>query len=189
MTETYHKSGAGTVVPIQNNGPDGYQTPPEAIVPLLPFIKPGWVIWEPACGEGNLVKAFVQHGYTVVGTDLLTGQSFLDYQPEHFDCIVTNPPYSIKQLFLERAYSLGKPFAFLMGLNALETPKRQKLFKQYGLELLIPNRRFHFEVPVNNLTPRGEHKSGSYFMTAWFTCGFNIGRQISFVDIPIAPNH
>ena len=183
-SELYAKSKSGPVVPVVNNGPDDYQTPPEAIVPLLQFIQPGWTVWEPACGSGQLVREFKRRGYDVIGTDMLTDQSFLDYEPEKYDCIITNPPYSIKQQFLERVYSLGKPFAFLMPLAALETQKRQSLYKKYGLELLIPNRRIHFSVPVSALTPAGASKSGSYFLTAWFTWGFNIGQNLSFVDIP-----
>jgi hypothetical protein len=30
---------------------------------LLPYLNPLWVIWEPSCGQGNLVKAFNDNGY------------------------------------------------------------------------------------------------------------------------------
>lgn len=44
------------------NAPAGYdacQTPPYALAPLLPFIKPDWAVWEPAAGEGSIVEALL----------------------------------------------------------------------------------------------------------------------------------
>lgn len=87
---------------------DRCQTPPYALDPILPHINKTWTIWEPARGEGNIARTLDYHGYTVIGTDILTGEDFFDTTVEHWDCIVTNPPYSIKYLWLERCYQLGK---------------------------------------------------------------------------------
>jgi hypothetical protein len=92
-----------------------------------------------------------------------------------FDCIVTNPPYDIKQKFLERCYTLKKPFAMLMPLTTLETRKRQKLFRDNGVEVLFMPERINFEVPSGK-------ESSAWFATAWFTWGLNIGRQMTFLD-------
>jgi len=161
--------------PLVNGARFDFQTPPEAIIPLLEYIPKSSKIWECACGNGNLVKAFEERWYEVVATDLLTGHDFMMYEPEQYDVIVTNPPYDIKQEFLERAYSLGKPFAFLLPLTTFETGRRQDLFKRFGLEVIFFDKRINFEVPGKT----GE--SGSWFATAWFTNGLNIGRQLSFV--------
>ena len=98
------------------------------------------------------------------------------WQPAHWDCIVTNPPYSLKQKFLARAYQLGKPFAFLLPLTTLETRIRQELFKKYGLEIILFDRRINFEVPSLK-------ESRSWFSTAWFCSGLRIGRQLTFVHL------
>ena len=42
--------------PIRQGSPDDFQTPPYALDPLLPFLKRDWVVWECACGKGNLVR-------------------------------------------------------------------------------------------------------------------------------------
>jgi len=154
-----------------------FQTPPIAIEPLLPYLKKNWVIWENACGKGNLVKAFEKKGFKVIGTDLLTGHDFLKWQPKKYDCIITNPPYSLKQQFLERAYELGKPFAFLLPLTTFETQKRQALFKEYGLEVVFLDKRINFE------TPSGKG-SGAWFSTAWFSNWLDIGKQMVFTELP-----
>jgi hypothetical protein len=163
--------------PLLNGNADDFQTPAYAINPLLPYISKDKPIWECAAGKGNLVKAFTNLGYTCFGTDALTGQSFFLYQPnQRFDVIVTNPPFSLKQEFLEHAYCLGKPFAFLLPLTTLETKKRQDLFKKYGLEVILLDRRVNFETPSGN-------GKGSWFATAWFTWGLNIGQQLTFVKM------
>ena len=163
-------------IPNRQGSPNDFQTPPQAIQPLLPYLKKDWLIWECACGKGNLVKALNSKGFLTEGTDLLTGHDFLTWHPKKYDCIITNPPFSIKQKFLERAYELGKPFAFLLPLTTFETAKRQELFKKYGLEVIFFDKRINFE------TPSGKG-SGSWFATAWFTNGLNIGKEMAFVNL------
>lgn len=158
------------------NSPDDFQTPPVALNPLIPYLCPLWTIWEPAAGKGNLVRALCGKGFDVEGSDIRTGQDFLTWKPEYFDCIITNPPFSLKDDFLERAYDLGVPFAFLLPLTTFEGKRRQKLFAKHGLEVIFLDKRIHFE------TPSGK-QGGSWFSTAWFTHGLEIGRQITFAKL------
>jgi hypothetical protein len=44
--------------PLKQGSSAHYQTPAYVIDLLLPYLNPLWVIWEPSCGQGNLVKAF-----------------------------------------------------------------------------------------------------------------------------------
>ena len=172
-------------LPLQKGSPDDFQTPPIALTPLYPYLNPDWTIWEPACGKGNLVRGLQKNNYSVVGTDLYCDfgneplRNFLDDTPSKvFDCIITNPPFSLKQQFLERCYALEKPFALLLPLTTFETAKRQKLFKKNGVEVIFFDRRINFE------TPNKVEKSSAWFATAWFTHGLNIGRELSFEVLP-----
>lgn len=153
-----------------------FQSPPYILEFLYPYLKKEWTIWEPSCGKGNLVKEFETKGYKVVGTDILTGQDFLTYEPDNYDCIITNPPFSIKQKFLERCYSLRKPFALLLPLTTFETKKRQDLFRSYGLEVIFLPNRVNFETPSG----RG---SGAWFASCWITNWLNIGKQMTFSNL------
>lgn len=162
--------------PMRTGNSNDFQTPLCALKPLLPFLKKEWIIWECAKGKGNLETFLRERGWKVTGSDIISGQDFLNWQPENFDCIITNPPYSIKQQFLQRCYELGKPFALLLPLTTFETKKRQELFKKYGLEVVFFDKRINFETP----TGKG---SGSWFATAWFTNGLNIGKSLSFVEL------
>ncbi|KKL14615.1 hypothetical protein LCGC14_2513860 [marine sediment metagenome] len=85
---------------------DDFQTPPHAINPLLPYLSTEWIIWECATGNGNLERALKAAGYSCYGTDIIYGQDFLatsvTARGYERDCIVTNPPYSLKNEFLEQ---------------------------------------------------------------------------------------
>lgn len=163
--------------PMKMGSPDDFQTPPEALYPLLPFLNKDWTIWECAAGEGNLVRELESRGFEVVGSDILTGQNFLTWEPEHFDCIITNPPYKIKQDFLERCYALGKPFGLLLPLTTFETSKRQELFKQYGVQVIMFDKRINFKTP----TGKDGNDSKPWFSTAWFTWGLGLEKELNFV--------
>lgn len=63
---------------------DFYPTPPEATVALMDFLDlpKGTKIWEPACGQGHMVKVMEQMGYAVIGTDIQFGDDFLKAPPD-----------------------------------------------------------------------------------------------------------
>ncbi len=131
---------------------DYCQTPGYALDPLFPYL--GWslpsTIWEPAAGEMMLVDALYDGGWkqeNVVATDILTGQNFFEYEPEHFEIIVTNPPYSLKFKWLERCYQLGKPFALLLPVETLGAVTAQALMQQYGFEMMLLDSRVDFKMP------------------------------------------
>lgn len=173
MKSTSHKP------PLRQGSSDIFQTPPYALKPLLPYIPKDWVIWECAAGHGMLVDEFKRLGYNVIGTDILEGHDFLKRQPtEHWDCIITNPPYSLKQQFLQRCYDFGKPFALLLPLTTFETQKRQALFKRHGLEVVL------FDKRINFVTPSGKG-GGAWFATAWFTNGLGLPQQLNYERLEV----
>jgi len=157
---------------MQMGHSNDFQTPIWTLKPLIPFIPDG-IVWEPACGKGNLVKGLSYYIETI-GTDILTGNDFLLVDiPDGVTSIITNPPYTLKNQFLKRCYKLNLPFALLLPLTTLETVSRQSLFREYGVEIILLPRRVAFE------TPSGEG-AGSWFATAWFTWKLNIGKELTF---------
>jgi len=127
-----------SLLPRRRDDIDDYQSPPCVLDPLLPFLTPASIVWECASGKNKLVRRLTEAGHWVIHTDILTGTNFLtDEAPFIYDLIVTNPPFTLKDEFLQRCYELEKPFALLMPINALDTCKRQRLYKQYGLEMLM----------------------------------------------------
>ena len=162
MAESRRPSIQGT------NHSDLFLTDPMALWPLLPYLAPFPLIWEPACGyeKKPLVGALRLEGFGVIGTDIRQGpeNDFLTHfiNPKAYDAIVTNPPYSIKDQWIARCYELGKPFALLLPYTALEGIRRQALYRKHGIDLLVLPKRVPFT------TPSGK-KGGAWFPCAWFT--------------------
>ena len=104
-----------------------------------------------------------ERGYNVVRSSLQEGQDFFEYEPEEYDIIISNPPFTLKDEVLKRLYELGKPFAILLPLNSLQGVSRYKYFKQ-GIQLLTFDKRIGFHNPES----MSEFQKGSSFATAYF---------------------
>lgn len=167
---------------MKGGSPDNFQTEPSALDCLIPYLKGGSTVWEPACGNGNLVKKLQQEGFYVFPTDIKSGTDFLTYNSPGEDYIITNPPFSLKEEFLGRCYQIGKPFALLMPITTFDSVQRRKMMAQYGCEIIFPEKRINFETPNHERNVAAGKRTNSWFYTAWFTCGLNIGRQLVFTD-------
>lgn len=157
---------------------DHFQTPDWPVDALVPYLKrlgrPQ--IWESAQGKGQIVRRLEHHEFDVVGTDVMHGFDFLSplaALPD-FDVIVTNPPYSVKDEWLQRCFDIGKPFALLLPVTAFGEQERYKMYKKYGIEILLLPKRINFE------TPSGK-KGKSWFYCAWF-CWQILPEKICFAD-------
>ncbi len=147
---------------------DQYHTSPDAVRPLLPYLRKSATIWECAIGAGYLERLLTAEGYKVVGR---SQDNFLTVRPPHYDVLVTNPPYSAKAEFVARAYGLGRPFAFLLPLDDLV--QLHPFFAHYGVQLLVPPVRFQF-VRIDELAT-----GKANFNTAWF-CWRLLPRDVIF---------
>jgi len=136
------------------------------------------MIWEPAAGSGRLVRSFIQRGFRVYQSDILTGMDFLKVESAHgtADYIITNPPYSQKVKWLRKCRGLGVPFALLLPVEVLGAGGAQNVIAD-GMEIIFTNHRINFFMPI-----KGD-KGRAWFPTAWFTWGLGVGRQISFAYI------
>ncbi len=163
--------------PKRNDGSDIFYTDPVDIRPILQFVPKEWRIWESACGEGHIVNFLRGEGCDVTGTDIQGGFDFLSPlapQQELWDIALTNPPYSVKDQWLERCFDLGKPFALLLPITALAGKFRGSLYRRHGIQLLVLDGRPTFT------TPSGK-KGGSWFDAAWFCHGLPLPRELNFV--------
>lgn len=156
---------------------DCCQTPDYGVAPLLPYLRDYFLIWEPAAGNGNISDFLQRNDKFVQSTDILRGENFFEIDPGGWECIVTNPPYSIKYKWIERCYNLEKPFALLMPLETLGAATAQKMFEKYSMELIVLDKR------VNFIMPNKGNAGTAQFPVAWFTHGLNIGKQITYAKI------
>lgn len=165
-------------------GGDEQYTPQHTVEILLPHIQhlKNKIIWCPFDREDSqFVKILKAEGFNVVYSHLDYGQDFFEYEPEHWDVIISNPPYTNKRAYWERCLSFHKPFALLLPINILSDSIINATVKgrESEFELLIPSRRTRF---YNALT--GEVGKQPTFKAAYFGMGI-FPRQIIFSDLEL----
>ena len=147
------------------NHSDELYTPKEAFDLLNSYLPKGKLIFECAVGSGKLRDYIIQDGKNSV----VCSDNFFNDFP-NYDILVTNPPFSLKDRFLEEAYKRNKPFAMLLPITALEGIKRQEMYKKNGIQILFPKRRTDFN-----------GKGSPWFYTAWFCWGLNLPETLNFI--------
>jgi len=140
---------------------DFFQTPSYATEILIKYLVERGIkrIWEPACGEGMITKYLKKNGFEVFQSDIkkrkdnivkfdfLSRTTYPPIRRFSFDAIITNPPYEIKDEFIERCFELKKPFALFVPLFAIGGVKRVDMYLEYGVEFLVPDKRTNFIYP------------------------------------------
>ena len=149
------------------NPNDEFYTPIYAIKPLLKYLKKYNKIWCPFDTEQSyFVKELEMQGHTVIYTHISEGKDFFDYEPEEYDCIVSNPPYSLKNEILTRLFQLNKPFAMLMGVVGIfESKTRFNLFKNNEFEIMYFNKRISYFRSYNDEKPMLNPPFSSVYIT------------------------
>jgi hypothetical protein len=153
---------------------DNLYTPDKAVIPLLPYLPPlayedsesNYTIWECAdAGNSKITKILKNEGYPVISTDIETGFDFLNDVPNfHFDIIISNPPFSLKDKWIKKCYEYNKPFALLLPLTALEGIQRGKMYREHGISVIVLDKRIDFT-----------GKGANWFNASWFV--WNIIRN------------
>ena len=112
----------------ERNPRDFYATPESAFKPVLQYLPRKPRYWEPAQGDGRLVRMLQSSGRRAAGADLATGTDFLkDNRRREF--ILTNPPFSLAFEFLEHSLELAPEVMLLLRLNFLGSSKRRDFFR------------------------------------------------------------
>lgn len=128
-------------------------------------------IHDPACGKDDIIKALKETGIKnkITGKDLSTGNDFL-IENDTYDIIFTNPPFSIANVFIEKAFRNSKELVImLLPLDYLHGSDRYNIFYKnqksfYLKEVYIFVRRPMFTDCVNT---EGTYSTGSVTF-AWF---------------------
>jgi hypothetical protein len=128
------------------NVKDEYYTPKILVDVIIPFIDKDKTVWCPFDTEhSEFVLTLKEQGIKVVHSHIKDGQDFFNYEPEHYDYIISNPPFSCKLNVLKRLYELDKPFAMVLGLPILNYQEIGDFFLDKDLQLLIVNKKISFD--------------------------------------------
>lgn len=96
-----------------------FYTPKQTVIDLIEKIKlpKNKIIWCPFDkSNSEFVIEFKKHNYKVIYSHIDNDQDFYNYEPdEHWDIIISNPPFTTKRLLIERCESFKKDFCLLYG--------------------------------------------------------------------------
>jgi hypothetical protein len=126
---------------------DECYTPKYGVTPIIKYLPENKVIWCPFdTRNSEFVLNLRENGFDVVYSHIAAGQDFYTFEPEKWDIIVSNPPFTNKRKVFERALGFNKPFALLMSSTWLNDAAPAQIFIQANkdLQLLLFDRRIKF---------------------------------------------
>lgn len=124
---------------------DECYTPAYVVEEIIPYLPKDKIIWCPFDKEDSaFVTVLKYHGFNVVNSHIEYGQDYYEYEPEKWDIMVSNPPFTNKRQIFERALSFNKPFALIMSNTWLNDSAPKVLFKEKDLQLMMFRNRIKF---------------------------------------------
>ena len=131
---------------------DEVYTPAYAVRPILKYIDKGnksqYTVWCPFdTEESQYVKLIREEGHKVIASHIDEDKNFFYYEPEeHYDYIISNPPFSCKDAILARLTELNKPYAILLPLPTLQGQGRFE--DLVGAQALVFDKRINFYTDI-----------------------------------------
>ena len=144
---------------------DDFNTPIKVWKDIEEYIPKDKVIWCPFYNDGK--HTLIDLKYNVIHEN----KDFFTYQPDNYDIIVDNPPFSIKKQILQRLLLLDKPFILIMPVSTL----CYQYFKSYKnkIQIIIPPKRYNW---------KPEKQSSATFDTLFYCYKMNLPRDIIWLE-------
>ena len=127
---------SGKLMYSSGNNDECY-TPDYAVEPILKYIPKDVIVWCPFDTDKSEFVKQVSKQNEVVYSHISTGQDFFNYEPDDWNIMLSNPPFTNKRKYFERALSFNKPFALIMTNTWLNDSAPKQLFKDKDLQLLM----------------------------------------------------
>ena len=143
---------------------DDYETPSHILEDLLPYIPEG-IIYDPFYCNGKVIDEWKKLNRVCINEK----KDAFSWEPEEYDLIISNIPFSIKKKCIDLCFNLNKPFALLMPIDSLGSKWIRPYFDK--LQFIIPNGRYAF---VKN----GVQTKSSWFDSCWVCYKLNIPKTI-----------
>lgn len=141
----------------QSKSDDEWYTPRNVIEDIVKSLDKSKIYWLPFdTKQSEFYKVLSENNFNVINSHISIGQDFYQYEPEQWDCIISNPPFKNKRLILERCLSFKKEFILIMGCS---------MFMQNGLSNVLNQCEFDFiNKPVIYKNNKNETKK---FLSCW----------------------
>ena len=168
---------SGKLMYSSGNNDECY-TPDYGVEPILKYIPKDTTVWCPFDTEDSQFVIQISKQNKVIRSHLESGQDFFNYEPDEWDMIVSNPPFTDKRKFFERALSFNKPFALIMTNTWLNDSAPKQLFKDKDLQLLMFDKRMKF------ISPDGRNNDKITFSSSYYCWNF-LPKQIIMEELKV----
>ena len=121
----------------QRNANDFYPTPNWCFETLEIDWSKYKTALEPCKGDGRIVSFLENKGIDTYWAELSEGIDYLTTPFDNVDLILTNPPFSLAQEFIEKAHSEADTIIMLLRINFLGSQKRKEFWKKYPVNSLF----------------------------------------------------
>lgn len=108
-----------------------YPTPDETVQRLFSIIpiNPEWTYLEPCRGKAQAIYKHMPEGSQ--WAEWSEGVDYLETRFSPVDCIITNPPFSLTQQFLEKSFQEADVVIYLQRLNYLGSKGRKDFWNNH----------------------------------------------------------
>jgi len=154
---------------------DDYMTPKSAWEDIKQYIPKDKTIWEAFYGNGDSGKYLKELGFKTIHKkkDFFTSN--------YGDVIVSNPPFSKSKEVLARLKELDKPFIMILPSSKINTQYIRELYKNTGLQIIIPRKRIQFVKLENGKVPEN-YKSKCNFDCFYYCYKMNLKSDIIWLE-------
>jgi len=161
--------------PVKNKN-DEYYTRKKTFEDIKQYIPDNKIIYEPFLGSGQSVTYLKELGYEVRYKNVnFFSESIL--QPEEYDLIISNPPFTLKKEVLTRLKQIDKPFILILPITVLFTKYFHEIFNTNdSLQFIIPNKHIHYDSAHIK-------KDNTSFYSFYLCYKMNISKDINLIHI------
>lgn len=126
-------------------GNDECYTPKYVVEEIIEYLPKDKVYWLPFDrDDSEFVVVLKENGYKYINSHIDYGQDYYTFEPDNWDIMLSNPPFTNKRKIFERALSFNKPFALIMSNTWLNDSAPKVIFKDKDLQLLMFRNRIKF---------------------------------------------
>ena len=112
--------------------------------------------------DSEYVRVFQENDFQVIRSHIDEDKNFFFYEPDNYDVIISNPPFSIKDDIIKHLDELGKPYAILLPIPALQGQKRFPYMKD--CQALIFDKRINYYTDKEKKQVQKGVSFGSFYL-------------------------
>lgn len=156
---------------------DDYMTPKYAWENILHLIPKDKIIWEAFYGDGTSGNYLHELGLNVIHEPI----DFFEEEPDKWDLIVSNPPFSKSKEVLKRLKQFDKPFVLILPSSKINTSYIRTNYMNTELQIIIPRKRIHFIKIIDGVVPDGL-KNACNFDCFYYCYKMGFEKDITWLD-------